>query len=178
MLSNINEIKVMILYLFSSIDEEMEKSIADGVVSATEMVNMLDYVGILDELVLLELIYKREKDGTVFFGITENGREVALEAEKLYLMKSEREKAIKAALRYYEAVKTGVRYYTDMEQTESGFTVHYKVTLNGKPVLETNAFFDNREAAINARNNCETRPQVISNNMMAVLTGDIGFMDL
>ncbi len=140
-----------------------------------------DYVAGLDfALVFGEL----HKDGAVdsvsdgeneLFRLTDKGVMVVENLQHL-LPFTVRDRGLKMAMRLLQFKKTGATLSHSVKEEGSGYRFELSISENGSDKMLLSVFVPQKETAVIMDYTAEQRPEAIYRGIMAVLTGDVGFI--
>lgn len=176
MLNRPDEIRAFTMLAISYIGEPVQVGALQSAVLSAGLFEITDYVDAFDSLVRDGLV-KVSRDGkNDVCRLTQKAHSVLPEL-KAFIPESILDDALRNAWRYYESLSSGVEYKTELSDEKDGIsTLKTGVYVNSKPLCEVLLSFENRAEAIRAKTNCQTRPQAVTNAVIAAITGDVNYM--
>ncbi|MHC1696340.1 MAG: DUF4364 family protein [Eubacteriales bacterium] len=170
-----SQIKIFILYLMHNIGYPATYSDLQDAAGYGDYVAGLDFAQFFGQL---------QKDGTVesisdeeieLFRLTHKG-ELVVENLQHLLPFSVRDRGLKMALRLLQFKKTGATISHSMKEEGSGYRFDFSISENGADKIRLSVLVPQKETAIAMDYTVEQRPEVVYRGIMAMLTGDIGFI--
>ena len=182
-LTNKNEIKVFILYLFNYIRHGMTY---DDVMSLTEesgFVGYFDFAEIFSRLLQdknIEEIKSKETAGNKIYAITERGRAISENLEHLIPIAA-KNKGIIAATRYLELKKLSADVSYTLENENGGYRFKCSMRSSGdssdsSEIFGISLFIKENSTAEKIVKIFSERPNSVYRGIFAILTGDVDFI--
>jgi len=175
MLSKPEEIRALTMLIIDRLGSEIDTSILQPAVIATCLVEMTDYYDCIESLNRDNLIFIMKNGGKEVCGITKKGKSILPELQS-FIPEGIRQEAVQCAWHYYEALVNGIDYYTRIEKDGEDFYVVTGVKIHDRKTVETRTYFKTEKEAVEAKINCEMRPQAVINTILAAVTGDVNFI--
>ena len=123
-----NEIKILICYLFNSVNDKLSQSIVVEAIRADELANFFEIVVAFEELVADGNLKESDVvDGEQTYTLTSNGKVIANQLETT-LAHTVKQKSYDCALRLLSERKTARENFVDIVKSENGFEVNCRVS--------------------------------------------------
>lgn len=168
-----NEIKILICYLFNTVDDKMSQSLVVEAIRADELANFFEIVVAFEELIADGNLEKSDViDGEQTYIITENGRVIANGLETT-LAHTVKQKSYDCALRLLGERRTARENHVDIIKTENGFDVNCRVSGGDITLFEFTLYAPNHEQAEVIKKNFLSYPQTVYKAMLGLMTKDI-----
>lgn len=168
-----NEIKILICYLYDSVNDKMSRSLAVEAIRADELANFFEIAVAFEELINDgNLIESTEIDGEPTYILSENGRIIARQLETT-LAHTVKQKAFECALRLLSERKTARENTVDIKKTENGFEVHCRVSGGAVDLFSFTLYAPAYEQAEIIKKNFLSYPQTVYKTMLGLMTKDI-----
>ena len=168
-----NEIKILICYLYNSVNDKMSKNLVTEAIINDELANFFEISAAFDELVgNKNLIESDSVDGEQTYIITENGRVIANGLETT-LAHTVKQKSYDCALRLLGERRTARENHVDIIKTENGFDVNCRVSGGEITLFEFTLYAPNYEQAEVIKKNFLSYPQTVYKTMLGLMTKDI-----
>ena len=167
-----NEIKILICYIYNSVNDKMSKNLVTEAVINDELANFFEISAAFDELVNdKNLIESDVVDGEQTYVISDNGRTIAVQLESA-LSHSVKQKSYDCALRLMSERKTARENFVEIVKTENGFSVNCTISGGDVDLFNFSIFAPSYEQAEVIKNNFLSYPQTIYKTMLGLLTKD------
>ncbi len=167
-----HEIKILICYLFFSMNDRLTKNIVIEAVITRELANFFETSAAFDELVSDgNLVPDGEEDGEPAFRLTENGRIISNELENT-LAYSVREKALKCALSLLSERKTAKENTVEIVEGENGYRVICTVSGGEENLLTFSMYAPDADQAELIKRSFLSYPRTVYKTMLALMTKD------
>ena len=167
-----NEIKILICYLYNSVNDKMSKNLVTEAIINDELANFFEISAAFDELVgNKNLIESDSVDGEQTYVLSENGKIIAMQLEST-LAHSVKQKSYDCALRLLSERKTARDNFVEIVKTENGFSVNCTISGGDIDLFKFSIFAPAYEQAEIVKNNFLSYPQTIYKTMLGLLTKD------
>ena len=168
-----NEIKILICYLFNTVDDKMSQSLVVEAIRSDELANFFEIVVAFEELITDGNLEKSDViDGEQTYVITNNGRVIAMQLETT-LAHTVKQKSYNCALRLLSERRTARENHVEIRKTENGFEVDCRVSGGEVTLLEFTLYAPNHEQAEIIKKNFLSYPQAVYKTMLGLMTKDI-----
>lgn len=176
MLNRPDEIRAFTMLAISYIGEPVQAGALQSAVLSAGLFDVTDYIAAYDSLVRDGLIETSRDGKNEICVLTQKAHSILPELGG-FIPESILDEALRNAWRYYESLSAGVEYQTVLCDEKDGVsTLKTGVYVNSKPLCEVTLNFETRAEALRAKTNCETRPQAVTNAVIAAITGDVNYM--
>ena len=175
MLNKPEEIRAITLFIISYLGNELDAGNLQSAVLSTGLMDMTDYYDCIEGLNRDNLIFCIKNNGKETCGITKKGKSILPELTS-FIPDGIREDAVRCAWHYYESLVNGIDYYSQIEKDGDDFYVVTGVKIRGRKTVEARTYFKTEKESIEAKSNCESRPQAVINTILAAVTGDVNFI--
>ncbi|MCQ2513793.1 MAG: DUF4364 family protein [Ruminococcus sp.] len=167
-----NEIKVLICYLFHTVNDSLSKNIVVAAIQNESLANYFETLSAFDDLVQNENLRECEncsKDKTYI--LTENGKMIAnqLETTLSYTVK---DKAYVCATKLLSQKQTEKNNSAEILKTEVGYDIECKISGGDIELLKFTIYAPTLEQAILIRKNFYKNPTLIYNTVLSLVTND------
>lgn len=167
-----NEIKILICYIYQSVNDKMSKNLITEAIINDELANFFEISAAFDELAgNKNLIESDIVDGEQTYVLSENGKTIALQLEST-LAHSVKQKAYNCALRLLAERKTARENSVDIVKQENGFSVNCAISGGDVDLFKFSIFAPTFEQAEIVKSNFLSYPQTIYKTMLGLLTKD------
>ncbi len=167
-----NEIKILICYLYYSVNDRMSKNLVTEAILADELANFFEVTVAFDELVSNgNLTEDKPLDGEMTYVLSDNGKMIARQLETT-LSHTVKQKSYDCALRLLSERKTARENFVDIIKTENGFNVDCRISGGEMDLLRFSLFAPTYEQAEVIRGNFLSYPQTIYKTMLGLMTRD------
>lgn len=167
-----NEIKILICYLYNSVNDKMSQNLVVEAIRADELANFFEIVVAFDELVSSGNLMKSDMvDNEQTYIISDNGRIIANQLETT-LAHTVKQKSYDCALRLLSERKTARENFVDIVKTENGFDVVCKISGGDIHLLTYTLYAPNYEQAEIIKKNFLSYPQTVYKTMLGLMTKD------
>lgn len=168
-----NEIKILICYLFDSVNDKMSQSLVVESIRADELANFFEIVVAFEELVKDGNLIKSDMvDNEQTFVLSDNGRVIARQLETT-LAHTVKQKSYDCALRLLGERKTARENFVDIQKSDNGFEVVCRVSGGEMDLLAFTLYAPNYEQAEVIKRNFLSYPQTVYKTMLGLMTKDI-----
>ena len=168
-----NEIKILICYLFNTVNDKMSQSLVVEAIRSDELANFFEIVVAFEELIKDGNLEKSDViDGEQTYVITNNGRVIAMQLETT-LAHTVKQKSYNCALRLLSERRTARENHVEIRKTENGFEVDCRVSGGEVSLLEFPLYAPNHEQAEIIKKNFLSYPQAVYKTMLGLMTKDI-----
>lgn len=167
-----NEIKVLICYLFHTVNDSLSKNIVVAAIQNESLANYFETLSAFDDLVQNENLRECEncsKDKTYI--LTENGKMIAnqLETTLSYTVK---DKAYVCATKLLSQKQTEKNNSAEIIKTDVGYNIECKISGGDIELLKFTIYAPTLEQAILIRKNFYKNPTLIYNIVLSLVTND------
>ena len=147
-LRNMSEIKILVCYMLSRLQEPISRSQLCDCLLETGLVNFFDLNEAIDDLLKQKMIQEEEYLDKTCLTATEVGKEHAKTLEKS-LTFTLRERSVNAALKILARAKAERETDTDVIKTETGYVTSLAIDVLGEKFFSITLFvFDNLQAEL------------------------------
>ena len=168
-----NEIKILICYLFNTVNDKMSQSLVVEAIRSDELANFFEIVVAFEELITDGNLEKSDViDGEQTYVITNNGRVIAMQLETT-LAHTVKQKSYNCALRLLSERRTARENHVEIRKTENGFEVDCRVSGGEVSLLEFTLYAPNHEQAEIIKKNFLSYPQAVYKTMLGLMTKDV-----
>ncbi len=168
-----NEIKILICYLFASVNDKMSQSLVVEAIRADELANFFEIVVAFEELIHDgNLCASDIVDNEQTYELTDNGRVIARQLETT-LAHTVKQKSYNCALRLLSERKTARENFVDIQKTDNGFLVNCRVSGGDVTLLDFTLYAPSFEQAEVLKRNFLSYPQTVYKTMLGLMTKDI-----
>ncbi len=173
MLTQRNEAELLVLFIFSSLPDEVTFAEAEEILLSSgelDKMKINEYISGLEQGMQ---IYVKSAHNEKYVGITESGQlVVSAFSEKRHLFRS----PINKAMRCYKRIVCGIDYRIELVKTSGGSNVKFEMHMAGKTYFSTTLFFAKSMDALKVYNRLDDDPETFYNGIMTVATGEIGYL--
>ncbi|MBQ1452349.1 MAG: DUF4364 family protein [Ruminococcus sp.] len=168
-----NEIKILICYLYNTVNDKMSQSLVVEAIRSDELANFFEIVVAFEELITDGNLEKSDViDGEQTYVITNNGRVIAMQLETT-LAHTVKQKSYNCALRLLSERRTARENHVEIRKTKNGFEVDCRVSGGEVTLLEFTLYAPNHEQAEIIKKNFLSYPQAVYKTMLGLMTKDI-----
>ena len=168
-----NEIKILICYLYNTVNDKMSQSLVVEAIRSDELANFFEIFVAFEELITDGNLEKSDViDGEQTYVITNNGRVIAMQLETT-LAHTVKQKSYNCALRLLSERRTARENHVEIRKTENGFEVDCRVSGGEVSLLEFTLYAPNHEQAEIIKKNFLSYPQAVYKTMLGLMTKDI-----
>ena len=168
-----NEIKILICYLFASVNDKMSQSLVVEAIRADELANFFEIVVAFEELIHDGNLRASDiVDNEQTYELTDNGRVIARQLETT-LAHTVKQKSYNCALRLLCERKTARENFVDIQKTDNGFLVNCRVSGGDVTLLDFTLYAPSFEQAEVLKRNFMSYPQTVYKTMLGLVTKDI-----
>ncbi len=170
------EIKILICYLFYSVNKSMDKELVVNAIQCESLANYFETSTAFDDLVahgnLKVFEHSEDGDNSEMYEITDNGRLIATQLET-NVAYSVREKARACALKLLAQKQVEHDNSVEITQIGNGYNVNFKISGGEIDLLSFDMYAPTYEqASMMKKNFYNSPPSLIYKIMLAMLTGD------
>lgn len=168
-----NEIKILICYLFASVNDKMSQSLVVEAIRSHELANFFEIVVAFEELIHDGNLRESDMvDNEQTYELTANGKVIASQLETT-LAHTVKQKSYDCALRLLSERKTARENFVDIQKTENGFLVNCRVSGGEVTLLDFTLYAPSFEQAEVLKKNFLSYPQTVYKTMLGLMTKDI-----
>lgn len=167
-LRNIQEIKILICYIFDKLDKPLTKNDVTSILQSYEIANYFDASQAFSQMVLQGNLKVYDEDDN-FYVITPTGRMISEELSGS-LPVTIKEKSLKNAEGYFKRLKSEKENTVNMVKTEWGYMVNCKISGGDFNMLELGVYAPDINAASIIKDNFYKKPDEIYKNILTMLT--------
>lgn len=168
-----NEIKILICYLFASVNDKMSQSLVVEAIRSHELANFFEIVVAFEELIHDGNLRESDMvDNEQTYELTVNGKVIASQLETT-LAHTVKQKSYDCALRLLSERKTARENFVDIQKTENGFLVNCRVSGGEVTLLDFTLYAPSFEQAEVLKKNFLSYPQTVYKTMLGLMTKDI-----
>ena len=168
-----NEIKILICYLYASVQDKMSQSLVIEAIRADELANFFEIVIAFDELVRDgNLLESDVVDNEQTYVLSGTGRVIASQLETT-LAHTVKQKSYDCALRLLGERKTARENTVDIQKNDNGFEVVCRVSGGDVSLLSLSLYAPNYEQAEVIKKNFLSYPQTVYKTMLGLMTKDV-----
>jgi len=173
LLTQRNDAELLVLFVFSSLPDEVTLSEAQEILLATGELDRMEIPEYIEELSGRSQIYIKQRNSENYIGITSIGQSVlsAFSDKKPHFRG-----ALNKALRCYKKIVCGIDYRIELTKTKGGSNVSFEMLVGGKSYFSANMFFAKSLDALKVYNRLDDDPEGFYNGTMTVATGDIDYL--
>lgn len=169
------EIKILICYLFYSVNKCMDKDLIINAIQSESLANYFETTSAFDDLVEhgnLKLCSNSSENSEELFELTENGRLIATQLETTVAY-SVREKAYACALKLLSKKQVERDNSVKIEEIDNGYNVLFNISGGTSSLFEFKMYAPTYEqASMMKKNFYNAPPSLIYKIMLALLTSD------
>ena len=167
-----NEIKILICYLFNSVNDKMSQNLVVEAIRADELANFFEIVVAFEELVKdKNLLPSDMVDGEQTYVLSNDGRVIASQLETT-LAHTVKQKSYDCALRLLSERKTARENFVDIVKTANGFEVKCRVSGGEMDLFSFVLYAPSFEQAEVIKKNFLSYPQTVYKTMLGLMTKD------
>ncbi len=169
-LRDIQEIKILICYIFDKLDIHLRKSDITAILQNYALANYFEVSQAFSQMVLNNNLSIDPEDSNYYL-ITPSGKMISEElSDNLPL--TVKEKALKSAENYLKRLKTEKENTVNIKKTPFGYTVNCKVSGGDFNMLEIKLYAPDITAATVIKNNFYKMPEKIYEDVVSMLTSE------
>ncbi|MGN1081762.1 MAG: DUF4364 family protein [Acutalibacteraceae bacterium] len=169
-LRNINDIKMLICYVLSSVGEPMQKNILIESLIEDALANYFEVAEALASLISSGRIIEKNIDGAVCCEITPEGGRMTAEIETAVPF-SVREKAINCAVMLLSRARNAKETDVEIFQSDSGYTVTCSVNNKNVRLFSVSLLVADELQANFVKDNFVRDPSLVYGGALALLSG-------
>ncbi len=168
-----NEIKILICYLFASVNDKMSQSLVVEAIRSHELANFFEIVVAFEELIHDGNLRESDMvDNEQTYELTVNGKVIASQLETT-LAHTVKQKSYDCALRLLSERKTARENFVDIQKTDNGYLVNCRVSGGEVTLLDFTLYAPSFEQAEVLKKNFLSYPQTVYKTMLGLMTKDI-----
>lgn len=167
-LRNIQEIKILICYIFDKIDKPLSQEDITSVLRADETANYFDVSQAFSQMVSQGNLKASEEDDN-YYVITSTGRMISEELSGS-LPLTVKEKSLKTTEEYLKRLKSEKENTVSIVRTDKGYMVNCKISGGEFNMLELGVYAPDLNAASIIKDNFYKKPDEIYKNLLTMLT--------
>lgn len=168
---NRNDIRILLCYIFSSVDGPLSAEDVSQIVQGKALAN---YFEVSDALASLLRQGNIAQDENGLYTVTPAGREIAGSLDAT-LPLSVRDKALEAAVRLMAEARSRRENQVDVEETERGFQVTCHISGGETELMAVSLYVPDRAQAQLVEKNFYRDPEGAYRLLLSFLTGDQAF---
>ena len=162
--------KVLICYLFASVNDSLSESLVTEAIIEYELANFFEVKAAFDELLRGENLRKAGiVDNEQTYLLTEQGKMIASQLEST-LAYSVKEKALKCAVELLAERKTARENTVEIAKDENGYRVNCHVSGGDVDLLQFSLYAPDIEQAELMKQSFLSYPAVVFKTMLALMT--------
>ncbi|MBR0423320.1 MAG: DUF4364 family protein [Clostridia bacterium] len=170
-LRDIQEIKILICYIFDKLDIHLRKSDITAILQNYALANYFEVSQAFSQMVLNNNL-SADPNNNNYYLITPSGKMISEElSDNLPL--TVREKALKSAKQYLKRLKIEKENTVNIKKTPFGYTVNCKVSGGEFNMMEVKLYAPDITAATAIKNNFYKNPEKIYESIVSMLTDEI-----
>ncbi len=167
-----SEIKVLICYLYNSVDDKMSKEIIFDAIRQDELANYFETTAAFEDLIVNgNLVEDGTIDNETAYTLTDNGRMIATQLDST-LAFSVKEKAHRCAIKLLAERKTARENKVEIVKNQNGFDVVCTVLGGELPLMKFSIYAPDRAQADIIKKNFMSYPQTVYKTMLCLMTKD------
>lgn len=167
-----NEIRILICYLFNSVNDKMSKDLIVESIMQYELANYFEISSAFDDLINNgNLVESDIIDNEKTYVLSDNGRMIADQLETT-LAYSVKEKAYICAVKLLAEKKTARENTVDIEKNDNGYNVICKISGGEVELLSFTLYAPDYEQAMIIKKNFLDSPSTVYKVMLALMTKD------
>ena len=172
------DVKVFILHLMDNIAHPLTLTEINEMAMQDDFIRALDFAECFSELIDTDNIKMIEEvNGETKYVITDRGHQVVL-ALKSTLSGFVRAKSLKSAMRYLSFTKRGAELESIVTNEGKKSRLNCKVKENGETVFSLEIALDNEYQLEIMRHSFEQDPETIYKAVLAILSGETGYLGI
>lgn len=167
-----NEIKILICYLFNSVNDKLSQNLVAEAICADELANFFEIVVAFEELIADGNLEECETiDGEQTYMLTKNGKVIANQLETT-LAHTVKQKSYDCAIRLLSERKTARENFVDIVKKENGFEVNCRVSGGNVTLFSFTLYAPEYEQAEIIKKNFLSYPGTVYKTMLGMMTKD------
>lgn len=166
------QIKLAILAVYYAFAVEVDASYAQESILSTGEINTFDCQECERELLEEGFLKASITDGKTCYGITDIGS-YTYEQGRGIMQDSVLDSFVAQALRHFEYICSGKRYFADILEADGGYYVSCSLRSEKCTYMETKLFFTDKNKAYKAYMNCKERPEMINGGIETLMSGKL-----
>lgn len=159
------EVKLLLAYFLNQIDMPCTPVQLMEIATGEGIVDYFLYTQAIKEMLESGTIKSEERDGIVYYVLSEKGRAGA-ESFKRLVPKSVRDRILASGLRLFAKIKNEQNVTAGIEDTDKGCTVKCIVTDSGVELMELSLFAPDREQAEHIKRKIVSNPSELYGRIM------------
>lgn len=159
------EVKLLLAYFLNQIEMPCTPVQLMEIATGEGIVDYFLYTQAIKEMLESGTIKSEERDGTVYYVLSEKGRAGA-ESFKRLVPKSVRDRILASGLRLFAKIKNEQNVTASIEDTDKGCTVKCTVTDSGVELMQLSLFAPDREQAEHIKRKMASNPSELYGRIM------------
>lgn len=168
-LRNMLEIKILVCYMLSRVKEPMTRKQLCDCLQEEGLVNFFDLNEAIDDLLKQKMLQEEDYLNETCITVTEAGRSNA-ETLETTLTNTLRERSVKSALKMLARAKAERETNVEIEKTETGYNVTFKIESLGENLLTLSLYVADILQAEQLRENFLNNPSGVYSQIIDLLT--------
>lgn len=170
------DIKIFILYLLKNLDAPLSFEDLNDITVQDEFVKPMDFAQCISELEETGNVSTEEKDGTVFYSVTEQGKKVA-DAMESEISGYVRTKSLQNAVRFLSFKDRGIRIYvTTSPRPDGKFDMTFAIKEKEEVLMQVALIADNAYQASKMSMHFQSQPEIVYRSVLSLLSGDANYV--
>jgi hypothetical protein len=159
----------------NNVSRPLEFNEINDIVLQDEFVGYFDFAVCFSELLDIGQLTEVNEDGTLFYTISEIGKETIASYESS-LLPVIRERALNSALKYTASKQNKSNVRATITESGGGFRLDCNVSDGGVEVFSLSVRHAERERAEQYKKNFEERSEIVFRGALSLLSGDVNFI--
>jgi hypothetical protein len=159
----------------NNVSRPLEFNEINDIVLQDEFVGYFDFAVCFSELLDIGQLTEVNEDGTLFYAISEIGKETIASYESS-LLPVIRERALNSALKYTASKQNKSNVRATITESGEGFVLDCKITDGNAELFSLSVRLADRDCAEKYKKNFEQRSEVIFRGALSLLSGDVNFI--
>lgn len=144
--TDVYEVKILLAYFLFQMDRPITPNQLTEIATGDGIVNYFLYSEAVSEMLKYETIKLEEHEGTVYYILTQKGKDGAQSFKKL-VSKSVRDRIYAAGLRFFAKLKAEHDVRFEISPVKKGYSVHCSCQDNGLTLMDLTLFAPDKEQA-------------------------------
>lgn len=167
-----SEIRILICYLFNSVNDKMSKDLIVESIMQYELANYFEVSSAFDDLINNGNLTESDIiDDERTYVLSDNGRMIANQLETTLAL-TVKEKAYSCAIKLLAEKKTARENSVDIEKTENGFNVVCRISGGEVELMSFSLYAPDYEQAVTIKKSFLESPATTYKVMLALMTRD------
>lgn len=167
-----SEIRILICYLFNSVNDKMSKDLIVESIMQYELANYFEVSSAFDDLINNGNLTENDIiDDERTYVLSDNGRMIANQLETTLAL-TVKEKAYSCAIKLLAEKKTARENSVDIEKTENGFNVVCRISGGEVELMSFSLYAPDYEQAVTIKKSFLESPATTYKVMLALMTRD------